>query len=97
MLQGHLFRMADNLIRNEIIEQNQREDAISAMREEWQDKMSYSFGVGSIRAIALQNGIELEEFEGYHILNYIRGQYAADLGMGLSWDAIEIALDNCTW
>ncbi len=54
MLQDHLFRMADNLIRNEIIEQNQREGAINAMREEWQDNMAISFGVGSIQAVAAE-------------------------------------------
>ena len=97
MLQGHLFRMADNLIENGLIQQNQRNDAIDALREEWQDKMAISFSVGNIQAVARENGIELEEFEGYHILNYFRNIALNSCGMGLSMDAIDIALANCAW
>ena len=97
MLQGHLLRMADNLIKNGLIEQNQREGAINAMREEWQDKMAISFGVGNIQAVAAENGINLEKFEAQHILNYFRNIALNSCGMGLSMDAIDIALANCAW
>lgn len=99
MYRQHLYNMADALIKNRVIDLSQREGAIKAMAEEWSDKMAYSFSVSDIQRIAREDmgGMILEDFEAKHILNYLRGQYAADINLDLTSHQIEIALDNCTW